>query len=187
MDSILFWNDVVLEVHRRDFAFDVDIETGKPQSPQQGGPTRTSRALAIVHLAMYDAWNGANVTMHNYLNTRSGQNLLPPAPPAGASPGTAVASAAATALKVLFSRQAAYIESRMQEFCAGPNVAGQTAQQKRDGQDYGRTVAQALLDYRANDGSDAADDYIAGDAPGQHRPDPYHSAQGYLGLRCRSV
>jgi hypothetical protein len=187
MDSILFWNSVALEVHRRDFAFDVDMETGKPQAPQQGGPTRTSRALAIVHLAMYDAWNGARGIANNYLNVRSGQNLLPAAPPPAASADTAAASAAATALKVLFSRQAAYIESKMQEFCASASVAGQSAQQKRDGQDYGRAVAQALLDFRAKDGSDAADDYIAGDAPGQHRPDPYNPVQGYLGSRWGRV
>ena len=68
MDPILFWNDIAVEVHRRDFV-------GIPEiSPQQGGPTRTSRALAIVHVAMYDAWNGAKATGNNYLGV--GGHLL---------------------------------------------------------------------------------------------------------------
>ena len=62
MDPILFWNDVAIEVHRRDFAFNKDPVSGDVIKPQQGGPTRTSRALAIVHIAMYDAWNGAKAT-----------------------------------------------------------------------------------------------------------------------------
>jgi hypothetical protein len=71
-DAILFWNCVALEVHRRDFTLPSDDEWADtipmmdrqvrrgnmpPEMlmPDQGGPTRTSRALAMVHLAMYDA------------------------------------------------------------------------------------------------------------------------------------
>jgi vanadium chloroperoxidase len=50
MDSILFWNEVSLEAVDRD-------HTGMPPKLEQGGPTRTSRALAIAHLAMYDSDN----------------------------------------------------------------------------------------------------------------------------------
>lgn len=179
MDAILFWNDVALETHRRDFAFDLD-SGGKEIAPEQGGPTRTSRALAIVHIAMYDAWNGATATGKNYLNAASGQMLLPSVP-AHVSGDTAVAGAAATTLKALFSRQAAYIEERMQYFCAAQLPPGLTVAQMTGGLEYGREVAGALLNYRKNDGSDAPDDYVAGDAPGNHRPDPYNPTQGYLG------
>lgn len=48
MDPILYWNDVALEVNR------VSHANGKHE---QTGPTLSSRALAIVHLAMYDALN----------------------------------------------------------------------------------------------------------------------------------
>src|SRR5581483_2977587 len=179
-DPILFWNEVALEVHRRDFSF------ANGQQPQQGGPTRTSRALAIVHLAMYDAWNGAKMTGKNYLNSRSGESRLP-VPPTMASAEAAVGSAAATALTALFSNQMPYIEQSMQSFCANELPAGQTVQQINDGVTFGRDVAEALLDYRKNDGSDASDQYIAGDGPGAHRPDPYNPTQGYLGPRWGSV
>lgn len=55
MDHILYWNAVALEANRRDFS---NVPgTDKPTS-EQGGPNLSSRALAIVHLAMYDAHAG---------------------------------------------------------------------------------------------------------------------------------
>jgi len=47
MDPILYWNEVALEANR------VSHTDG---SKEQNGPTLSSRALAIVHLAMYDAY-----------------------------------------------------------------------------------------------------------------------------------
>ena len=53
MDHILYWNDVALEAFRRDFT---EVPPGETRPrPEQPGPTLSSRALAIVHLAMYDA------------------------------------------------------------------------------------------------------------------------------------
>lgn len=49
-DSILFWNAVALEANR--------VSHSDPDKRQQNGPTLSSRALAIVHLAMYDAFAG---------------------------------------------------------------------------------------------------------------------------------
>lgn len=55
MDHILYWNEVTLEANRRDFS----NAPGKDKAePEQGGPTLSSRAMAIVHLAMYDAHAG---------------------------------------------------------------------------------------------------------------------------------
>src|SRR5258705_12744766 len=60
-DAILRWNAVALEALRNDF-YDANQE--------QPGPTLSSRALALVHLAMHDAyfavtggrktWSGVN-------------------------------------------------------------------------------------------------------------------------------
>lgn len=50
MDSILFWNAAALEANR--------ISHSDPDKREQNGPTLSSRALAIVHLAMYDAYAG---------------------------------------------------------------------------------------------------------------------------------
>ena len=51
-DAILYWNDIALEANR------VSHSNGKDE---QTGPTLSSRALAIVHLAMYDAFVGAEM------------------------------------------------------------------------------------------------------------------------------
>src|SRR5215216_3352726 len=52
-DPILYWNDVALEANR------VSHTNGKGE---QTGPALSSRALAIVHLAMYDAFVGPSVS-----------------------------------------------------------------------------------------------------------------------------
>lgn len=50
-DPILFWNNVALEANRLD-------HTGAMEAEHQRGPTLSSRALAIIHLAMHDAFFG---------------------------------------------------------------------------------------------------------------------------------
>lgn len=75
-DPILYWNHVALEANRADFT---------REKPEQGGPTLSSRALAIVHLAMYDAYAGVINDPANLPHYLSGL----PSPPAGASPDEA--------------------------------------------------------------------------------------------------
>lgn len=50
MDSILFWNAVALEANR--------VSHSDPSKMEQTGPPLSSQALAIVHLAVYDAYAG---------------------------------------------------------------------------------------------------------------------------------
>ena len=50
-DPILFWNDIVMEANRLD-------HTGAMEGEHQAGPTLSSRATAIVHLAMHGAYFG---------------------------------------------------------------------------------------------------------------------------------
>ena len=76
-DPVLYWNAVSLETHRLDYAFDTGSD-GKPTVPQQAGPTRTSRALAIAHLAMYDAWNTVNATGMAYMGNHANTPTMPP-------------------------------------------------------------------------------------------------------------
>ena len=82
MDSILFWNAVALEANR--------VSHSDPDKREQNGPTLSSRALAIVHLAMYDAYAGVEdnaMTFPRYLSA-------PASPPPGTSHQDAVAGAA---------------------------------------------------------------------------------------------
>src|SRR5437867_5779813 len=76
-DAVLQWNAVALDVVKNDYAVGA--------IPDQEGPTRTSRALAIVHAAIYDAVNAVDGSFTPYLFTGRAQ------------PGTSLEAAAAQA------------------------------------------------------------------------------------------
>jgi hypothetical protein len=183
-DPIKFWNAVALEVHRRDFTFDDafgDDESGAPMDrqmfvPQQGGPTRTSRALAMVHLAMYDAWRAFHTGIGApYLTT------VGPAP-AGASDRAAVGGAARQVLTGLFDRQVDYLVQKTTEWDARLWRLGVTPTEADAGDAYGVSIGQQMLNVRQSDGSQIAGAYAPSNPgkPGVHRPDPYASNQGFL-------
>jgi hypothetical protein len=156
MDSILFWNDVALEANR------VSHTDG---SKEQNGPTLSSRALAIVHLAMYDAYAGVN----------SGAGLPPylpgltPAPAPGSSPQAAVAAAAHATLSALFPSQKAFFDTKLSE--AGTILD--------PGHKFGITVARAILQDRAADPNDEDAGYVPPLGRGQHRSDPDNPGQPF--------
>src|SRR5689334_18185208 len=103
MDHILYWNAVALEANRRDFS---NVPGTDKPLPEQGGPTLSSRALAIVHLAMYDAHAGAinNPALPRYLPA-------PATPAPGASASAAVAAAAHACLSALYPRQKPFFDA----------------------------------------------------------------------------
>ena len=59
-DPVLAWNAIALQAV-------ADDHTEIFGSPEQGGPTRTARALAIVHAAVYDAVNSIDRSSMPYL------------------------------------------------------------------------------------------------------------------------
>src|SRR3954470_11640370 len=63
-DSILDWNAIAIEAAKVDHT---DIYAPAMEGPQQAGPTRASRALAIVHTAMFDAANSVDPQYEPYL------------------------------------------------------------------------------------------------------------------------
>jgi membrane-associated phospholipid phosphatase len=153
-DSILFWNAVALEANR--------VSHSDPDKRQQNGPTLSSRAIAIVHLAMYDAFAGVAGGLPRYLPAP------PPPPPAGASPRDAVAGAAHTTLSALYSAQADFFDAQLSAF----NTADPSFQ-------FGRAVGRALLRLREND-MDARDaGYVPSPKRGRHRRDPDNPGQGF--------
>lgn len=158
MDAILYWNDVSLEANR------ISHTNGKDE---QTGPTLSSRALSIVHLAMYDALAGVenNPSFPHYLTGL-------PAPSPSASADAAVAGAAYTTLLNLFPSQQDFFDTSLSA-ASLPNPS------LDEGFDYGRTVALAILDDRKNDPNAKADGYVPSMARGKHRPDPDNPGLGY--------
>jgi Vanadium chloroperoxidase N-terminal domain/PAP2 superfamily len=164
MNIILFWNSVLLECSRRDF-------TRGFNNSQQPGPIRTSRAMAIVHLAIHDAVAfETNKAAAAYLNKKAIPHTIG-APPAGSALADTVAGAAVTAIKAMYPRYTAFIDdAHMGQANAAFN--------------YGKSIADALLAARAADGST-----VMVTAPqdetlsyGQHRADPFAPNQPRLGL-----
>ena len=154
-DSILFWNAVALEANR--------VSHSDPDKRQQNGPTLSSRAIAIVHLAMYDAYAGvAGAGFTRYLP------VPPPPPPAGTSRRDAVAGAAHRTLSRLYSAQTEFFDAQLSCFnTADPSFA------------FGEAVGQALLDLRANDMDSRSCGYMPSNDRGRHRVDPDNPNQGF--------
>jgi vanadium chloroperoxidase len=156
MDQILYWNDVSLEANR------VSHTNGKGE---QTGPTLSSRALAIVHLAMYDAFVGVSKKLTPYLPGL-------PAPVAGASVDAAIAAAAHATLSKLFPSQKPFFDLKHAQ-------AGLLATGLKEGHEFGVRVAQEMLDDRKDDPGSGDDGYAASMARGAHRPDPDNPDQGF--------
>ena len=178
-NSIEFWSDVCLEVVRRDYT---KPSKKKPAMPEQDGPTTTSRAMAIVHLAMHDAWFGTTTPAATYL-----QRVNPPvALPVGAgviSPDSALATAAVVTLLSLYPGQRAYID-RMSTAFIDPST---NAADRDAGHRYGEAIAFLLLNLRKNDGSEVRMAYRPSAAYGRHRPDPFSPNQSSLGAQWGKV
>ncbi len=161
MDAILYWNEVALEANR---------ESHTNSLKEQTGPVLSARALAIVHLAIYDAYAGA---VGNPADLPSYLTNLTPAE-SGASPEAAVAGAAYSTLLTLFPSQKALFDVKLAQ-------APLSSSGLDEGLRFGRQVAQKIIADRQSD-PDASDaGYIHSMGRGKHRPDPDNPDQGYGG------
>ncbi len=172
MDSILFWNEVALEADRTTHTTEAASEV------EAQGPVGSSRALAIVHLAMHDAYFSINPKPHGtYLAS------LPAVPP-GADTDSAIAAAAHATLSALYPAQQAFFDTRL----AAAGLPG--GQPRADGDDFGRAVAATILALRQNDPSLSGAGYSPSIARMHHREDPDNPDQGFYapfyGARSRN-
>jgi membrane-associated phospholipid phosphatase len=159
---VLFWNGAVLAANA------IDHTPGIPRgavTADQLGPARSSRAFAIIHLAIFDAINAVQRRYPSYAR-------LAPAP-IGASADAAVAQAAHDALVALYPSQASALDQLL-----GQDLARIPATRaKWDGIETGRRAAAAILALRAHDNAGHQEpivgvDYFPDLAPGKWRPDP---------------
>jgi PAP2 superfamily len=132
-DVVLDWNNVLLQAIRVD----------------RTAPPRAGRALAMVHVAVFDAVNGI-------LGGYTPYAVTDPAP-AGASPEAAAAAAAHDVLVSLFPAQQATFDAALTTSLAAiPNGPAKTS-----GIAWGEHVADAILALRANDRSGDVVPYFA--------------------------
>jgi hypothetical protein len=153
VNTILYWNDVAMEANRESHS------NGKFESV---GPTMSSRAQALVHLAMHDAYLAINPSGSASVTPYIPPPLNAPPPPAT---NAAVAAAAYFMLVHLFPSQRAFFGRKLLEAPASPSLAA-------EGRDYGIRVARQILELRKDD-PDANDvGYSPSTARYRHRSDP---------------
>jgi hypothetical protein len=132
---------------------------------EQLGPGRSSRAMAIVHIAMFDALDAIVGGYASYTGTY--------ASPGPMSVDAAIAQAARDTLAAMYPSQTPTFDAYLAEDLR----AVRNAHQKANGIDLGQRTAGAILAMRLNDGSQIPEphvgvDYFPSDQPGHWRQDP---------------
>lgn len=131
---------------------------------EQLGPTRSSRAMAIVHIAIFDAANAISGKFKSYTGVTAHNPV---------STDAAIGQAAHDTLAALYPSQTSSFDSLLAEVLAG--IKNKNA--KANGIDLGQRVAAAILAMRVDDGSQTKEphvgvDYFTSNQPGHWRQDP---------------
>jgi hypothetical protein len=151
-DAILYWNDIALTT--------VNVDHSSTAFKQQFGPTRASRALAIVSDAMYDAINSILGKYEPYLIKVVGVQ--------GADIDAAVGQAAHDTLVALYSKQKTTLDDDLTTWLDQINPGPA----ENMGIALGKTVAKAILANRAHDGSNAKSNFKIVSGIGKWQIDP---------------
>jgi hypothetical protein len=163
LDPVRRWNEIALNATGLDHT---PVAPGEHRIfGEQFGPTRSSRAMAIVHIAMFEATNAVFGGFQSYTG-------LSPALP-GTSANAAAPQAAHDALVALYPSQADTMDSLLAEDLD----AIQTGVPKSQGINLGQRAAASILTLRANDGSARPEPkigitFIPSNLPGKWRQDP---------------
>jgi PAP2 superfamily len=172
------WNRIAIDSSGLDHT---PVEPGDSRVfGEQLGPGRSSRAMAIVHIAIFEAMNAIDGRFQSYLDIPQARR--------GVSMDAAIAQAAHDTLVALFPSQKAQCDQLLAADLA--TMPDGTA--KRNGVLLGRAVAAGILLKMRNDGSNHPEplygvDYIAGNGPGEWRQDPISRLPPALGARWGSV
>src|SRR5438132_2846436 len=162
-DTVRRWNEILLAANALDHT-----PVGSDENRvfgEQGGPHRTSRAFAIVHIAIFDAVNAIVGGHKSYTGL--------PRAPRDTSRHAAIAQAAHDTLVALYPSQ----QPTFDELLAEDLDEIRDKQAGRRGIALGSQAAAAILALRANDGSQFVEqrygsDYIPVPGPGKWQQDP---------------
>jgi hypothetical protein len=167
---VLRWNQIAIDASGADHA----------GLGEQLGPGRASRAMAIVHIAMFDALNAAVGGYESYTGLRRVYDDV--------SLKAAIAQAAHDTLVAMFPAQRASFDTELAKDLA----AVRDRRERAAGVRLGQRAAAAILAMRADDGSDHLEpamgtDYVPGDEPGIWRQDPVSQIPVALGAHWAEV
>jgi len=163
LDSIHRWNQIAIDASGLDH---MPAAPGEMRNfGEQLGPGRASRAMAIVHIAIFDS---VNAVLGGYQSYTGIQPVKPPV-----SLDAAVAQAAHDTLAALYPSQAAKFNSLLGDDLN--NVSNKN--ERANGVSLGQRAAAAILALRTNDGAQIPEptlgvNYFTSDQPGHWRQDP---------------
>jgi hypothetical protein len=158
-----YWHEIALHTSA------LDHTPVAPDEPrvfgEQFGPPRTSRALAIVHIALFDAVNAITGGYQSYTHL--------PSAPADTSLDAAIAQAAHDTLVALYPSQ----RDRLDALLADDLSLLPEGEAQANGIALGQQAAAAILALRRHDGAQHDEpcvgvEFLPSDEPGQWRPDP---------------
>lgn len=178
MDALRHWNDVALDATGLDHS---PLKPGETRVfGEQYGPGRSSRAMAIVHIAMFDAMNAIEGDYQGYTDAGPARD--------GASIEAAIALAAHDTLVALFPSQTDDLDATLVDDLSGVG----DGRAKGDGIECGQAAARAILAERASDGARHAEprlgvEFVTSDEPGKWRQDPISQAPLALGAHWGAV
>jgi membrane-associated phospholipid phosphatase len=175
-----YWNEIAIDTSALDHTPPGPDE--RRRYGEQAGPTRTSRALAIVHVAIFEAVNAIGGTYRSYVG-------LPPVTQ-NTSLDAAIAQSAHDALVGVYPSQADILQRLLEDDLSAIN--GPAAAIGR-GIALGQAAAAAILKLRTDDGSNHKEpvvgvDFQPREGIGFWRPDPTPGASKLaLGARWPEV
>ena len=172
LDSIHRWNAIAVNASGLDHT---PVAPGEVRTfGEQLGPGRASRAMAIIHIAIFDS---VNAVLGGYQSYTGIQSVKPPV-----SLNAAVAQSAHDTLAALYPSQKSAFDSLLEEDLAKVSNRNERA----NGVSLGQRAASAILAMRTNDGAQVAEphwgvDYFASSDPGVWRMDPVSMIMTALG------
>ncbi len=179
-DAIRRWNQIAVDASGLDHT---PLAPGETRTfGEQLGPGRSSRAMAIVHIAIFDSVDAVVGGYQSYTG------IQPAKPPV--SLDAAVAQAAHDTLAALYPSQAGTFDSLLADDLANVHNKNERA----NGVSLGQRAAATILALRTNDGSQIPEphfgvDYFPNQMPGYWRQDPISLIPIVLGAHwgeCRT-
>lgn len=162
-DAVRRWNEIAINASGLDHT---PVAQGENRVfGEQLGPGRSSKAMAIVHIAIFDVVNAIAGGYQSYTGLRAAYG--------GISMKAAIAQAAHDTLAAVFVSQ----KTNFDELLAEDLNEIQNERKREDGIDLGRRAAAAILALRVDDGSQHAEprvgvDFPTSNEPGKWRQDP---------------
>jgi len=162
-DPVHRWNQIAIDATGLDHT---PVAPGERRVfGEQLGPGRASRAMAIVHIAMFDAINAMTGQYQSYTGIESAAHPV--------SIGAAVAQAAHDSLVALYPSQRATFDQALVDDL----FRVKSERLKNNGIAFGKQIAAAILASRVADGAEIPElhlgvDYFTSDLPGHWRQDP---------------